>query len=96
MVNVNMYECPRCQIGHCHRNKTTYTRLHNGRLISVQDMTVYNCDVCGFQEFDPDSMIILQRLLGYNGASMGDDARRVAKSPQVDAAEVAKTQRPKP
>lgn len=97
MFNAYAYDCPRCQIGHCHPGKTSFTRLYHGRLISVPDMTVYTCDVCGFQEFDPDAMTILQRLLGHTGAHQGEDARKVAKSTLPDPAEIAKkTQLPKP
>jgi YgiT-type zinc finger domain-containing protein len=97
MFNLDTYECPRCQIGHCHPGKTTFTRLHHGRLISVPDMTVYTCDVCGFQEFDPEAMTILQRLLGHATAQAAEEARKLAKSALLDAADIAKkTQLPKP
>jgi YgiT-type zinc finger domain-containing protein len=90
------YDCPRCQIGHCHAGKTTYTRVTQGRVISIPNIAVYTCDVCGYQEFDRDALLRLQTLLGANSSSPQEDTRLTTKSPSIDPVEKGKSPRPKP
>jgi hypothetical protein len=68
------FECPRCQIGVCQASKATYTRMFHGQLISVPDMTIYTCDVCGYYELDGDTVYDLEAMMGT--------ARRVSTEEQ--------------
>jgi YgiT-type zinc finger domain-containing protein len=90
------YDCPRCQIGHCHAGRTTYTRVINGRVVSIPDIAVYTCDVCGYQEFDRDALLRLQTLLGANHQNSQEDNRPTTKSTSIDTLEKGKSPRPKP
>jgi len=58
------YSCPYCQIGYCQPEQATYVRMQDGMLISVPDMPVWTCDICGYQEFDQEAMANLDALLG--------------------------------
>ncbi len=58
------YPCPYCQIGYCHPEEATYTRLHHDRVISVPNMLAWTCDICFTQEFDQDAVRQVERLLG--------------------------------
>ncbi|MCB9450016.1 MAG: hypothetical protein H6672_01165 [Anaerolineaceae bacterium] len=60
------YPCPYCQIGYCHPEEATYTRLHHGRVVSVPDMLAWTCDICFIQEFDQDAVRQVETLLGIN------------------------------
>lgn len=76
------YACPRCQIGVCQAESTTYTRIHKGRPISVPDMTRYVCDVCGFREVDPEALYhLLSLLVGSDRPTRGDAPRKPVTAP---------------
>ena len=91
-----IYECPRCQIGHCSPGKTTYTRLYNGKVISVPDMIVFTCDVCEYQEYDPEALINLQALLGKPRPKVLDENRPKPVTSALDPAATSKLHPPKP
>ncbi|GAB4346407.1 MAG: hypothetical protein Kow00117_23460 [Phototrophicales bacterium] len=57
------FYCPRCQFGRCYVHKGTYTRVYHGHLLSMPDIQLYVCDVCGYQEFDYQTMHYLHLLL---------------------------------
>ncbi len=98
MSQMNAHECPRCQIGHLQAGKTAFTRVINGAVVSVPEVKVYSCDVCGYQDFDRVTMARLQTLLGSVGIDVLDDSRPMTKSSplEVDGLESAKLPRPKP
>lgn len=54
--NADSYTCPRCTVGRCHRQTTTYVDFLYGQLFCVPDMPVYVCDVCHFAEFELDAL----------------------------------------
>ncbi|GAB4526373.1 MAG: hypothetical protein OHK0046_43080 [Anaerolineae bacterium] len=41
-------------------------RLHEDQIVTVPNMMMYRCDVCGFREYDQDALLTLHRLLGQN------------------------------
>lgn len=88
------FECPRCQIGMCQPGKATYTRMFGRQIISVPDMTLYTCDVCGYFEFDGDAVYQIEAMLGPLRPQSGDEQRIKPKS--APPAEAPKSQRPKP
>lgn len=90
------FDCPRCQIGRCHPTASTYTRLMNGQVISVPNISVYVCDVCGYQEYERDDLLRLQALLGAASHGAQGENRPTARSAQPDAPEAGKSPRPKP
>jgi YgiT-type zinc finger domain-containing protein len=90
------YSCPVCQIGHCRPTKATYLRLVNGdRLLSVPRMPVYVCDVCTYQEFDPESVARLEALL-VEEAAVIDGQRGFNRLLSLDNREPVRTRRAKP
>ncbi len=98
MSPMNAHECPRCQIGHLQLGKTAFTRVINGAVVSVPEVKVHTCDVCGYQDFDRVTFARLQTLLGSVGIDVLDGSRPVTKSApvEVDSLEPAKLPRPKP
>lgn len=74
MPNSTSFTCPRCQIGICHPMTGIYLRVLEGRLIRVPDMPLHHCDVCHYQEFDPQP---LARL------SKGLHSERPVKKPRI-------------
>jgi len=93
------FMCPRCQIGRCQPGQTTYVRLLEGQLLRVPKMLAYTCDVCGYHEYDPESMMRLEALVGQLDVPMEEDTQSVAKAPTVDTIDDTKvepTRRAKP
>ncbi|MBC8171947.1 MAG: hypothetical protein H7X77_09745 [Anaerolineae bacterium] len=91
------FDCPRCQIGHCHPGKSTYTRVFNGQVVSIPSITVYTCDVCGYQEYDRDALLRLQSLMGATkNTEQDEDARPKPRTANFDSSETGKSPRPKP
>lgn len=88
------FECPRCQIGLCQPSKSTYTRMYKGQLISVPDMTIYTCDVCGYYELDGDKVYDLETMMGSTRRVIPDEQR--PKSKAVSHTEMPKSTRVKP
>jgi hypothetical protein len=64
MTDKVSYPCPYCQIGYCHPEEATYTRLHHDRIISVPNMLAWTCDICFTQEFDQEAVRQVETLLG--------------------------------
>lgn len=50
------FVCPRCGVGKCQYQKTTFVELYRGQLLSVPDVPVFICDVCHFAEFELDAI----------------------------------------
>ncbi len=63
------YACPYCQIGYCQPGKATYTQILHGQLVAVNDMPVWTCDICGYQEFEREAVLALEALLGVSETS---------------------------
>ena len=82
------FYCPRCQIGRCSLKSATYTRLHNGMIVSVPDMPAYLCDVCGYQEFDGGAMSDLIAML--------EEKERTASTPKHSGDTLDKPHSPNP
>jgi hypothetical protein len=56
--------CPRCEIGMCRPGETTYVQIVAGQMMSVPNMHVHTCDICGYREFERMAMERLQALVG--------------------------------
>ncbi len=57
------YPCPNCQAGVLHlRYVTYYTRLGDDLLV-VPNFPAWQCDVCGYLEYDPKALNYLHVLL---------------------------------
>lgn len=56
--------CQRCGVGRLHPRKVTYTMIHEGMLISLQNMLAQECDICDFQDFDAKTIWQLDALIG--------------------------------
>ncbi len=64
MIDSNYtYPCPRCQVGHCQRSTTPYLRVHGDALVSVPDMPIWTCDICGHFEYERDALARLETLM---------------------------------
>jgi len=74
--------CPQCQIGHQQPVRLTYVRVERGMVISVPDMPAQTCDVCGFQEFERESLWRLEALIGQVGLTPNPARSAVKVQPQ--------------
>ena len=87
MEQARTERCPRCYIGHLHAGKSTYTRLDGQRLISVPNMPVHHCDICGFREFDEAAVRGVEQLIGLQEGSGETPTRRMShqgEPPEAD------------
>jgi len=57
------YPCPRCQVGHCQRTTTPYLKVHGDMLVTVPDMPLWTCDICGYYEYERDVVARLETLM---------------------------------
>jgi YgiT-type zinc finger domain-containing protein len=64
MSNQSKHSCPRCQIGTMQPTTATYTTVHRGALMSVPNITAWNCDICQYMEYDDAVMARLEALVG--------------------------------
>ncbi|MEZ4671487.1 MAG: YgiT-type zinc finger protein [Anaerolineae bacterium] len=95
MSELSAYSCPNCQIGVCRPEKTMYLSLYDGMLVSVPDMPVWVCDICQYQEYDPEVILRLEVLLG--GQDNSSEAQRGAhKISPIDSLETTAARRIKP
>ena len=47
------YACPRCTVGRCTAQGTTFAEVYQGQLLCIPNTRAYICDVCHFAEFEP-------------------------------------------
>jgi hypothetical protein len=85
--------CPRCVIGHCDPDKTTLVRLYGETVISIQTMPVNICDTCGYQEFEPNAVEIINRLVGDEVIVQDNTHTFFYKALPLDAQESHSTRR---
>jgi YgiT-type zinc finger domain-containing protein len=97
MSDQSSFMCPRCQIGRCQPGQITYVRMYNGMLLTVPNMQVYTCDVCGYEEFEPEAIERLDSLAPETDFSP-EEAWHVSKPSTADIIDVQDlntTRRPK-
>ena len=88
--------CPRCQLGHLQREKSTYVKLHGEKLICVPHSHVYRCDVCGYQEYDILEIQQLYALIGQSENDTDSDEQPLSKSTNYDRHDLNKPGQSKP
>lgn len=57
------YPCPRCQAGVLHLRYVTYYTHLGDDLLTVPNFPAWQCDVCGYLEYDPKALNFLHVLL---------------------------------
>ncbi len=65
------YACPRCTVGRCTPQRTTFCDIVHDQLLSIPNVVAHICDVCNLVEFDQDLLDSLWDHL-YNGGSRED------------------------
>ena len=48
------YACPRCTVGRCTPQTTTFVDIYQGHLLSLPNARAYICDVCRFVEYEQE------------------------------------------
>ena len=48
------YACPRCTVGRCSPQTTTFVDVYHGQLLSMPNTRAFICDVCRFVEFEQE------------------------------------------
>lgn len=71
--------CPHCHIGSLSMDDGVYTGVHSGMFLSAPNVKRWECDVCGFREFDAASLATLNALVGHMQIPR-DQTRQNAKS----------------
>lgn len=64
MTEQEGYPCPRCTVGRCSPQQTTFAQLHHGQLLCIPNMLAFVCDVCHLAEFEPAALERLWLELG--------------------------------
>ncbi len=95
MSEKNAYACPRCQIGHLHQSRATFSALYKGMLFTLPDAEAWMCDICQYREFDASLLDQIDRLIELPGTS-SDTGRAAARSSSYDSIELNNSQRLKP
>ncbi|MAU09145.1 MAG: hypothetical protein CL607_04930 [Anaerolineaceae bacterium] len=54
--------CPNCQIGKQTAKTVTLTARVNDTLLQVPDVSLYTCDICGYEEMDADVSEMIDEL----------------------------------
>ena len=75
------YPCPRCQVGSCQRSLAPYLSVHDDMLISVPDMPIWTCDICGYHEFEREAVSRLETLMKQGASEVRRKSAKV-KSPE--------------
>ncbi len=65
------YACPRCTVGRCTLQKTTFADVYHGQLLSIPNTRAFICDVCHFSEFEQETLDALWEEL-YGEVSVED------------------------
>ena len=52
--NARAYACPRCTVGVCTPQTTTFVDMYQGFLLSMPNARAFICDICHFVEFDQE------------------------------------------
>ena len=55
-ANARAYACPRCTVGRCAPQTTTFVDVYHGQLLSVPNTRAFICDVCHFVEFEQEML----------------------------------------
>ncbi len=75
-VKARGYACPRCTVGRCTPQTTTFVDVYHGQLLSKPNTRAYICDVCHFVEFEREMLEALWDEL--YGDVARDDVQTVA------------------
>ena len=76
------YACPRCVVGRCRPQTTTFAEVYHGHLLSIPNMLAFICDVCRFVEFEPEGLESLwEELYGDHPMDDFQSARHPRRSP---------------
>lgn len=70
------FACPRCTVGRCAPQTTTFVDMYHGELLSMPNSRAYVCDVCHFVEFEQEMLSALWEEL--YGEVARDDVQNVA------------------
>ena len=65
------YACPRCTVGRCTPQKTSFAEIYLDQLLCIPNVTAFVCDVCHLVEFERDMLESLWQEL-YGDAPVDD------------------------
>ena len=69
--------CPNCQIGKQTAKTVTLTARVNDTLLQVPDVSLYTCDICGYEEMDADVSEMIDEL-SHLDENSGEEKRPMA------------------
>ena len=75
-AKIRGYACPRCTVGRCTPQTTTFVDVYNDQLLSMPNTLAYICDVCHFVEFEKEFLDALWEQL--YGEVARDDVHTIA------------------
>lgn len=56
-------ECPRCSYGRIQVKAKPFLKFHHKHLFTIPDAVCYQCDSCGYYEFDDSNYDIINEML---------------------------------
>ncbi len=68
--------CPECAVGRLGFRQVAYMYLFGNHLLTVPDFPAWTCGVCGYLEYDRDTLAKLESLLGPTMSMRRDKASR--------------------
>ncbi|MBI1278172.1 MAG: hypothetical protein GC179_08595 [Anaerolineaceae bacterium] len=95
MTDTSAFPCPNCQIGLCQPKRTTYLTIYNNMLVSVPNTAVWQCDICQYQEFEHQTILRLETLLGIQDSPL-ESLRNTPKITSLETPESTTARRVKP
>lgn len=61
-VNLEAH-CPRCMVGRTRISSKPFLKLYRRHLFTIPDALCYECDVCGYYEFDDTNFEIISDMI---------------------------------
>ncbi len=92
MSEESVTPCPQCQVGILRTKRMAYVRIINGLFVSVPDMPTQTCDICDYQEFGSEALLVLESLANRPGA----ESRTSRPTPRATPTEPGRTRPLKP
>ena len=66
--------CPRCFVGNLHNKLGSYHQMLGGSLLSIPEIPIHQCDICGYTEYTLSSLEWIATLTYSPNEAQSDNA----------------------
>ena len=73
--------CPHCLAGNLRLQRVVYARWYAGQFVTIPNFPSWVCDVCGNLEYDSTALEQIRMILGREGETQPEAARRPGHAP---------------